>query len=80
MITSKRATAKYNDDMNQYLDCLKATAANLETQYRGAAGAGELREVDALAARLNNDAVDRLELKVKAFNGELAKYKARPPP
>jgi hypothetical protein len=36
--------------------------------------------VDALAARLNNDAVDRLELKVKAFNGELAKYKTRSPP
>jgi hypothetical protein len=80
MIASKRETSKYNDDMNQYLDCLKTTSANLETQYRGAAGAGELREVDALAARLNNDAVDRLELKVKAFNGELAKYKARPAP
>lgn len=80
MITSKRETSKYNDDMNQYLDCLKTTSANLETQYRGTAAAGELSEVDALAARLNNDAVDRLEVKVKAFNGELAKYKARSPP
>jgi hypothetical protein len=80
MITSKRETSKYNDDMNQYLDCLKTTSANLQAQYRGAAAAGELSEVDALAARLNNDAVDRLELKVKAFNGELAKYKTRSPP
>jgi hypothetical protein len=80
MITSKRETSKYNDDMNQYLDCLKTTSANLEARYRGAAGAGEVGEVDALAVRLNNDAVDRLQLKVKAFNGELAKYKARPAP
>jgi hypothetical protein len=80
MITSKRVTSKYNDDMNQYLDCLKTTSANLEAQYRGAAAAGEVREVDALAARLNNDAVDRLQSKVNAFNGELAKYKARSAP
>jgi hypothetical protein len=80
MIASKRETSKYNDDMNQYLDCLKTTSANLQAQYRGAAAAGELSQVDALAVRLNNDAVDRLELKVKAFNGELAKYKARSPP
>jgi hypothetical protein len=80
MLASKRETSKYNDDMNQYLDCLKTTAVNLETQYRGTATAGEIGDVDALAVRLNNDAVDRLQLKVKAFNGELAKYKARPPP
>jgi hypothetical protein len=80
MITSKRETSKYNDDMNQYLDCLKTTSANLEAQYRGTAAAGEISEVDALAVRLNNDAVDRLQLKVKAFNGELAKYKARSAP
>jgi hypothetical protein len=76
MITSKRVTSKYNDDMNQYLDCLKTTSANLQAQYRGTATAGELREVDDLAVRLNNDAVDRLKLNVNAFNGELAKYKA----
>ena len=80
MITSKRVTSKYNDDMNQYLDCLKTTSANLEAQYRGAVAAGEVGEVDALAARLNNDAVDRLQLKVNAFNRELAKYKARSAP
>jgi hypothetical protein len=80
MITSKRVTSKYNDDMNQYLDCLKTTSANLEAQYRGAAAAGEVREVDDLAVRLNNDAVDRLQSKVNAFNGELAKYKARSAP
>jgi hypothetical protein len=80
MIASNRETSKYNDDMNQYLDCLKTTSANLEEQYRGAAAAGEVGEVDALAARLNNQAVDRLQLKVKAFNEELAKYKARSAP
>jgi hypothetical protein len=80
MISSKRETSKYNDDMNQYLDCLKTTSANLEAQYRGAATAGEINEVDALAVRLNNEAVDRLQSKVKAFNGELAKYKARSAP
>jgi hypothetical protein len=80
MIASKRETSKYNDDMNQYLDCLKTTAANLEARYRGAAADAEVSEVDELAARLNNDAVDRLQLKVKAFNGELAKYKARSAP
>jgi hypothetical protein len=79
MIASMHETSKYNDEMNQYLDCLKTTSANLEAQYRGAA-VDELREVDALATRLNNDAVDRLQLKVNAFNGELAKYKARSTP
>jgi hypothetical protein len=80
MIVSKRETSKYNDDMNQYLDCLKTTSANLEARYRGIATAGEVNEVDALAVRLNNDAVDRLQSKVKLFNGELARYKARSAP
>jgi hypothetical protein len=80
MIASKRETSKYNDDMNQYLDCLKTTSANLQAQYRGTATVGEVNEVDALAVRLNNDAVDRLQSKVKTFNGELAKYKARSAP
>jgi hypothetical protein len=78
MIASNHQTSQYNSDMNQYLDCLKTTAANLEARYRGTATAGEISEVDALAVRLNNEAVDRLQSKVKAFNGELAKYKARP--
>ncbi len=80
MIASQRETSKYNDDMNQYLDCLKGTSANLETQYRGVASASELSAVDALYVRLNNVAVDRLESKAKAFNDELHKYKARSPP
>jgi hypothetical protein len=80
MIVSKRETSKYNDDMNQYLDCLKSTSANLEARYRGVASAGEVGEVDELAVRLNNQAVDRLQTKVTAFNGELAKYKARSAP
>jgi hypothetical protein len=80
MITSNRETSKYNDDMNQYLDCLKTTSANLQARYRGTATVGEVNEVDALAVRLNNEAVDRLQSKVKTFNGELAKYKARSAP
>jgi hypothetical protein len=80
MITSNRETSKYNDDMNRYLDCLKTTSANLQAQYRGTATVGEVNEVDALAVRLNNEAVDRLQSKVKTFNGELAKYKARSAP
>lgn len=80
MIASKRVTSQYNDDMNRYLDCLKTTSANLQAQYRGAAAAGEFSEVDALAVRLNNEAVDRLKLKVNAFNAELAKYKTRSVP
>jgi hypothetical protein len=80
MIASNRETSKYNDDMNQYLDCLKTTSANLQAQYRGTATVGEVNEVDALTVRLNNDAVDRLQSKVKAFNVELAKYKARSAP
>lgn len=79
MIASQRETSKFNDDMNQYLDCLKGTSANLEAQYRGAAPAGDLRAVDALFVRLNNAAVDRLQLKANAFNDELHKYKARSP-
>jgi len=79
MIASQRETSKFNDDMNQYLDCLKGTSANLETQYRGVAPAGDLRAVDALFVRLNNVAVDRLQLKANAFNDELHKYKARSP-
>jgi hypothetical protein len=80
MIASNRETSKYNNDMNQYLDCLKMTSANLQAQYRGTASASEVVDVDALAVRLNNEAVDRLQLKVKAFNVELAKYKARTAP
>jgi hypothetical protein len=79
MIASQRETSKFNDDMNQYLDCLKVTSANLETQYRGVAPAGELSAVEALYVRLNNGAVDRLQAKAKAFNDELHKYKARSP-
>jgi hypothetical protein len=80
MISSQRETSKFNDDMNQYLDCLKGTSANLETQYRGVAPAGELSAVDALYVRLNNLAVDRLQSKANAFNDELRKYKARSAP
>jgi hypothetical protein len=80
MIASNHETSKYNADMNQYLDCLKTTSANLQAQYRGSATVGEVNEVDALAVRLNNEAVDRLQSKVKIFNGELAKYKARSAP
>jgi hypothetical protein len=80
MIASDRETSKYNDDMNHYLDCLKTTSANLQAQYRGTATVGEVNEVDALAVRLNNEAVDRLQSNVKTFNGELAKYKARSAP
>jgi len=80
MITSNRETAQFNADMNQYLDCLKGTSDSLQAQYRGAAGAGELSDVDALYVRLNNVAVDRLQVKAKAFNDELHKYKARSPP
>ena len=79
MVTSMHETSKYNDEMNQYFDCLRTTAANLEAQHREPAP-DELREVDRLAARLNNEAVDRLQLKVNAFNVELAKYKTRSAP
>jgi hypothetical protein len=80
MITSNRETSKFNDDMNHYLDCLKGTSDSLQARYRGVAAAGELGEVEALFVRLNNAAVDRLQLKAKAFNEELRKYKARSPP
>jgi len=80
MITSQRETSKFNDDMNQYLDCLKGTSANLEAQYRGVATASDLRAVDVLYVRLNNVAVDRLQAKAKAFNDELHTYKARSAP
>jgi hypothetical protein len=80
MIAAHRAAAAYNDDMNRYLDCLKSTADNLEGQYRGAASAQDLAQVEALHTDLHNAAIDRLQSNVQRFNKELVKFKASQSP
>ena len=80
MTAAHRAAAAYNDDMNRYLDCLQSTDDNLKGQYRGAASAQDLEQVEALHTDLHNAAIDRLQSNVQRFNKELVKFKASKPP
>lgn len=79
MVAAKNDTARYNTDMNVYLDCLKAAQDKLTPADPSKLTADQKKKADdqikALVAK-NNAAVDELQAVVGKFNEQLKAYKA----
>ena len=79
MLAAKNDTARYNTEMNVYLDCLKAATDKLTPADPSKLSPDQKKKVDeqlkALVAK-NNTAVDELQVVVGKFNDQLKAYKA----
>ena len=79
MLAAKNDTARYNTDMNVYLDCLKAAQDKLSPADPSKLSSEQKKKNDeqikALVAK-NNSAVDELQAQVGKFNEQLKAYKA----
>ncbi len=79
MIAAKNDTARYNTDMNVYLDCLKAAQDKLTSGDQSKLSPDQKKKLDeqvkVLVAK-NNAAVDELQGVVGKFNDQLKAYKA----
>ena len=79
MVAAKNETARYNTEMNVYLDCLKTAQDKLMPKDVSKLTADQKKKVDteikAIVAK-NNTAVDELQVVVGHFNDQLKAYKA----
>jgi|SRR5450755_494053 hypothetical protein len=79
MVAAKNDTARYNTEMNVYLDCLKTAQDKLTPSDATKLTADQKKkndaEVKAIVAK-NNSAVDELQGVVGRFNEQLKAYKA----
>jgi dynactin complex subunit len=79
MLAAKNDTARYNTEMNVYLDCLKAATDKLTPADTSKLSAEQKKKMDEQAKVLvakNNAAVDELQAVVGRFNDQLKAYKA----
>ena len=78
MIAAKNDTARYNTEMNVYLDCLKTAQDKLTPSDPSKLTPDQKKkndaEIKALVAK-NNSAVDELQSVVGRFNEQLKAYK-----
>ncbi len=80
MIAAKNDTARYNTEMNTYLDCLKAATDALMPKDPSKLSADERKKLDEktkILVQKNNAAVDELQAVVARFNEQLKVYKAK---
>ena len=79
MVAAKNDTARYNTEMNVYLDCLKTATDKLTPADPSKLTPDQKKKVDdqikVLVAK-NNAAVDELQAVVGKFNEQLKAYKA----
>jgi hypothetical protein len=79
MVAAKNDTARYNTEMNVYLDCLKAAQDKLTPADPSKLTPDQKKKNDdqikVLVAK-NNAAVDELQAVVGRFNDQLKAYKA----
>ena len=79
MLAAKNDTARYNTEMNVYLDCLKAATDKLTPADTSKLSAEQKKKMDEQAKVLvakNNAAVDELQAVVGRFNDQLKAFKA----
>ncbi len=79
MVAAKNDTARYNTEMNVYLDCLKAASDKLTPADPSKLSAEQKKKYDEQKKALdlkNNAAVDELQVVVGKFNDQLKAYKA----
>jgi hypothetical protein len=79
MVAAKNDTARYNTEMNVYLDCLKAATDKLTPADTSKLSPEQKKKMDEQAKALvakNNAAVDELQAVVGKFNDQLKAYKA----
>ena len=79
MLAAKNDTARYNTEMNVYLDCLKAATDKLTPADTSKLSGEQKKKMDEQAKVLvakNNAAVDELQAVVGRFNDQLKAYKA----
>jgi hypothetical protein len=80
MIAAKNDTARYNTEMNSYLDCLKLATDALTPKDPSKLTPDQKKKLDDQAKILvqkNNAAVDELQAVVGRFNEQLKIYKAK---
>jgi hypothetical protein len=78
MVAAKNDTARYNTDMNLYLDCLKAAQDKLVPADPSKLTPDQKKKVDdqiKILVAKNNSAVDELQAVVGKFNDQLKAYK-----
>jgi len=79
MVGAKNDTARYNTEMNVYLDCLKTAQDKLMPADVSKLTPDQKKKIDAdikaIVAK-NNSAVDELQAVVGHFNDQLKAYKA----
>ncbi|MFI4889109.1 MAG: hypothetical protein ACHQIL_01105 [Steroidobacterales bacterium] len=79
MIAAKNDTARYNTEMNVYLDCLKAAQDKLVPADPSKLSPEQKKKADEqikVIVAKNNSAVDELQAVVGKFNDQLKAYKA----
>lgn len=78
MVAAKNETARYNTDMNVYLDCLKTAGDKLDAMDTSKMTPDQKKKHDDQRKVLvdkNNAAVDELQGVVGRFNEQLKAYK-----
>lgn len=79
MIAAKNDVARYNTEMNAYLDCIKAEIDAATPKDPSKLTPDQKKKVDEqqkILTQKNNAAVDELQANVGHFNEELKAYKA----
>jgi len=82
MIAAKNDTARYNTEMNAYLDCLKLKTDALplpKDPKKLTAEEKKQEDQRKILVQKNNAAVDELQAVVGRFNEQLKAYKAKQP-
>jgi hypothetical protein len=78
MVAAKNDTARYNTEMNVYLDCLKTAQDKLMPADVSKLTPDQKKKIDAEIKAIvakNNSAVDELQAVVGHFNDQLKAYK-----
>ena len=81
MIAGKNEVAKYNTEMNSYLDCLKLETDAVTPKDPSKLSPEAKKKADEqvnILAQKNNAAVDELQAVVGRFNEQLKIFKAKP--
>jgi hypothetical protein len=79
MVAAKNDVARYNTEMNVYLDCLKTAQDKMTPKDASKLTPDQKKKIDADVKEIvakNNAAVDELQVVVGHFNDQLKAYKA----
>jgi hypothetical protein len=80
MIAAKNDVARYNNEMNAYLDCIKLeidAATPKDPSKLSKDEKAKAEEQEKILTQKNNAAVDELQTIVGRFNDQLKAYKAK---